>query len=40
MALLDLQAMDSNRGDGGRGCDGSNVSLLLCASLVSTTLCL
>jgi Lanthionine-containing peptide SapB precursor RamS len=40
MALLDLQAMDSNRGDGGRGGCGSDVSLLLCDSVASVTLCL
>lgn len=40
MALLDMQAMASNRGDGGRWCEGSDVSILLCDSVASTTLCL
>jgi hypothetical protein len=41
MALLDMQAMDleSQRGDG-RWCGGSEVSLLLCDSAASVTLCL
>ena len=39
MALLDMQGMDpASRGGGGGG--GSVVSLLLCDSMLSTTLCL
>jgi hypothetical protein len=39
MAILDLQAMQSdNRGHGDGG--GSHVSLLLCDSTASITLCL
>ena len=39
MALLDMQGMDpASRGHGGGG--GSVVSLLLCDSALSTTLCL
>ena len=39
MALLDLQAMDSARhGDDAR-CPGSELSLLLCDSAVSLSLC-
>jgi hypothetical protein len=38
MALLDMQGMDpASRGHG--GC-GSDLSVLLCDSLLSTTLCL
>ena len=37
MALLDLQGMTSENSGGG---GGSDVSLLLCASSVSLTLCL
>ena len=43
MALLDMQAMASNRGGGGDGGGhggGSDVSLLLCDSAISWTLCL
>lgn len=45
MALLDMQAMASNRGGGGDGHGGggghgSDVSLLLCDSTASITLCL
>lgn len=46
MALLDMQAMASNRGGGGDGGHGggggggSDVSLLLCDSAISWTLCL
>jgi Lanthionine-containing peptide SapB precursor RamS len=46
MALLDIQAMDSARGDtrwcgggGGEG-GGSHLSLALCDSTVSLTVCL
>jgi hypothetical protein len=39
MALLDIQAMDSARGDTGGGRCGSELSVLLCDSFVST-LCL
>ena len=40
MAILDLQAMQSdNRGGGGHG-GGSTASLLLCDSTASITLCL
>jgi Lanthionine-containing peptide SapB precursor RamS len=39
MALLDMQGMDlASRGNSGGG--GSDLSVLLCDSLVSTTLCL
>ena len=39
MALLDMQGMDpASRGHGGGG--GSFLSVLLCDSLLSTTLCL
>lgn len=37
MALLDMQAMQSEDGHGG---GGSDVSLLLCDSAASTTVCL
>jgi hypothetical protein len=42
MALLDIQAMDPARDGKGEGCGhgGSNLSLLLCDSTLSTTLCL
>ncbi len=43
MALLDMQGMTSTRGgggDGGHGGGGSHVSLLLCDSTASITLCL
>jgi Lanthionine-containing peptide SapB precursor RamS len=40
MTLLDLQTMASNREDGDRRCGGSDVSLLLCDSVASVTLCL
>jgi hypothetical protein len=43
MALLDMQGMTSTRGgggDGGHGGGGSHVSLLLCDSTASVTLCL
>jgi hypothetical protein len=39
MALLDMQAMQSEGGHGGDG-GGSDVSLLLCDSAASTTVCL
>lgn len=38
MTLLDLQEMESTRGGGGG--EGSDLSLLLCDSTVSLTLCL
>jgi hypothetical protein len=38
MALLDMQAMQSEDGHGNGG--GSDVSLLLCDSAASTTVCL
>jgi hypothetical protein len=44
MALLDMQGMTSTRGGGGGGGHGggggSHVSLLLCDSTASVTLCL
>jgi hypothetical protein len=44
MALLDMQGMTSTRGGGGNGGGhgggGSHVSLLLCDSTASVTLCL
>jgi lanthionine-containing peptide SapB len=42
MALLDMQNMSSARGGGGGGGDhgGSDLSLLLCDSTLSVTLCL
>ena len=43
MALLDMQGMASTRGNGhggGGGGGGSDVSLLLCDSFASITLCL
>jgi hypothetical protein len=43
MALLDMQGMASTRGgcgDGGGHGGGSHVSLLLCDSTASVTLCL
>jgi Lanthionine-containing peptide SapB precursor RamS len=42
MALLDMQGMTSTRGggDGGGHGGGSHVSLLLCDSTASVTLCL
>jgi Lanthionine-containing peptide SapB precursor RamS len=41
MSLLDLQAMKSaERGGGHGGGDGSDASLLLCASEASVQLCL
>ena len=43
MALLDMQGMASTRGGGhggGGGGGGSDVSLLLCDSFASITLCL
>jgi hypothetical protein len=44
MALLDMQGMTSTRGGGGdgggHGGGGSHVSLLLCDSTASVTLCL
>ena len=42
MALLDIQAMDAVRegkGGHGGGGGGSDLSLLLCDSIVSITLC-
>jgi hypothetical protein len=40
MALLDMQGMTSTRNGGGGHGGGSDVSLLLCDSSVSLTLCL
>jgi hypothetical protein len=44
MALLDIQAMDSARGDtrwgGGGGGGGSDLSVALCDSFASILLCL
>jgi hypothetical protein len=47
MALLDMQAMDSDTqrghghgGGGGGGGGGSDLSVLLCDSFASVTLCL
>jgi Lanthionine-containing peptide SapB precursor RamS len=44
MALLDIQAMDSARGDtrwgGGGGGGGSDLSVALCDSFASVLLCL
>ncbi len=43
MALLDMQGMASTRGGGhggGGGGGGSDISLLLCDSFASITLCL
>ena len=43
MALLDMQGMASTRGNGhggGGGGGGSDISLLLCDSFASITLCL
>ena len=42
MALLDIQAMDPTRGGNGGGHGGgggSNLSVLLCDSILSITLC-
>ena len=39
MALLDMQGMDLDEGHGG-GCGGSDLSVLLCDSVASVTLCL
>jgi hypothetical protein len=40
MAILDLQAMDTDRGGhGGGGGGGSHLSLLLCDSTASVSLC-
>jgi hypothetical protein len=41
MALLDIQAMDPTRGGGGGhgGGGGSDLSVLLCDSVLSLTLC-
>jgi hypothetical protein len=42
MAILDLQAMDTDRGGhgGGGGGGGSHLSVALCDSVASVTLCL
>jgi Lanthionine-containing peptide SapB precursor RamS len=40
MALLDLQAMDSARDGSDTRCGGSDLSVLLCDSVASITLCL
>jgi hypothetical protein len=39
MAILDLQAMELEGGQGG-GCGGSDLSVALCDSVASVTLCL
>jgi hypothetical protein len=39
MAILDLQAMDTDRGGNGGG-GGSHLSVALCDSVASITLCL
>jgi hypothetical protein len=40
MAILDMQSMQPSRARcGGGGCAGSDLSLLLCDSLVSVVLC-
>ncbi len=38
MALLDMQGMELDEGHG--GCGGSDLSVLLCDSVASVTLCL
>ncbi len=40
MSVLDLQAMESAAERGGHGGEGSDASLLLCASEASVQLCL
>jgi len=40
MALLDMQAMEMETSRGGEWCCGSGLSLLLCDSAASVTLCL
>jgi hypothetical protein len=40
MALLDMQGMDPASRSGNRGGGGSVLSVLLCDSMLSTTLCL
>ena len=40
MALLDMQGMELKTESGDRWCGGSEVSLLLCDSAASVTLCL
>jgi Lanthionine-containing peptide SapB precursor RamS len=40
MALLDIQAMVPARDSDETRCDGSNLSVALCDSVVSLTLCL
>jgi lanthionine-containing peptide SapB len=40
MAILDLQAMEPKGGHGGGGGGGSDLSVLLCDSVASVTLCL
>jgi hypothetical protein len=39
MALLDIQALDAVRSEGGDRCGGSDLSVLLCDSTLSFTLC-
>jgi hypothetical protein len=40
MALLDMQAMQSDTQRDGKCCGGSDLSVLLCDSTASVTLCL
>jgi hypothetical protein len=40
MALLDIQAMDTTRDDNDARCFGSSLSVALCDSAISVTLCL
>jgi lanthionine-containing peptide SapB len=40
MSILDLQAMEPKGGHGGGGGGGSDLSVLLCDSVASVTLCL
>jgi len=40
MALLDMQGMEPEARGGGHGCGGSDLSVALCDSTASVTLCL